>query len=222
MPGFFLICLQALAFSSAMPAQYAPISRAGLLENRFSLDLGEGFILHFEDVRIDEGGAIYQRATLYRKEELIFRDDLNAFQLSDEYPRLIVRKDGYELLLQTKTSLYLSNILLLRIRSDKVIAAQRLPMPILPMQDLDEDGWPEGFGFLEEYQEIDANTVSYAPILAWQNTSEGISIDTIASMKLTKMVFGQYNGLEANPKLTCLCRQRVESKLSQLRTLSTN
>jgi hypothetical protein len=186
---------------------------------RFSLDLGSSFSLQFEEIKPAESGMVYRRATLLRHGQLIFRDDLNEFQVSGEYPQLIPVEDGYEIILQNKISPYLSNLLALSIREDKVISVQRLPLPLLPLQDIDDDGRAEGFGLVEEYIEIDAENITYSPVIAWERGPEGIQIDSVASAKLTLMVFGQYNGLEPKPRVTCPCRKRAEEKLVHIRKL---
>jgi hypothetical protein len=186
---------------------------------RFSLDLGHAFSIQFEDIKSAESGMIYQRARLFSHDDLIFRDDLNEFQVSGEYPKLVPVKDGYELILQNKVSPFLSNLLALSIRGNRVISVQRLPMPMLRPQDVDNDGQLEAFGLIEEYIEIDEENITYSPVIAWQIGPKEVGIDSVASAKLTMMVFGQYNGLEPKPRLVCPCRKRVESKLAHLRGL---
>jgi hypothetical protein len=180
-----------------------------------SIDLGHGFKITFGQA---EDYTDF-KTKLYKDDALLFNDSITEFEVKDKYPSLRKIRNGYEMLLFVNDRPDIDKLLLLKIYNNTVASQAMIPYFEMVPKDVDADGKPELAGIMSYYQMGGENghKMPYVPILVYEYTDWGITLDTVETKNVNRRVYGKFYGFEYSEKYEFKGNERFGKELNKFK-----
>jgi hypothetical protein len=142
------------------------------------------------------GGNTFNPVALYLDNKLIFADSTREYLFNNIYPKLLQGIDGsFQVLFEADNRPDLQTLKKITISADGSVSIADIPYFAWDTLDLDRDGKPEFSGYLTGIQSFN-DTAAYNPLLVYELTGNGIFLDTIATIKKNKSIWGNFYGFK--------------------------
>jgi hypothetical protein len=169
-------------------------------------DLGYGFYIEGKDTATYREYGVFTRLAITRNNKTILEyDNRDEFKLDILEVYLFSFEDGkyFELLFERVSPPSKSLMTMVRIINDSVIYSREIPSLDIKPKNIDEDAnnefggywrWTDCFG--EDY-----SLTTYNPIIIYEISRKGISIDSLLTVKINTYIYGEFLGYEYNSEI---------------------
>jgi hypothetical protein len=188
-----------------------------LTDKLISKDLGHGFKITFGDSEDFSDFMTYWDIKLYKANVKIFSDTTTEFEIKSKYPSIRKIGEDYEILLYVNDRPSIDKLLILKTQGDNIISKELIPyFEMLPM-DIDSDGKLELVGIMSYYEMAgeNGNMMPYVPILVYEYSDSGITLDSVETKNVNIRVYNKFYGFDYSEKYEFKGNDRFENELNK-------
>ena len=181
------------------------------------INLDYGFKIAFNDSEDLSNFMTYWNTNLYKDNKLIFKDSITEFEINDKYPSIRKIGSNYEILLLVNDRPSIDKLMMLKIQDKNVISKKIIPNFNMKPKDIDSDGRLEVVGIMSYYEmsSKNGNMMPYLPILVYEYTDTGITIDSVTTKKINVRVYGKFYGYDYSEKYLFEGNERFVNELKK-------
>jgi len=182
-----------------------------------SKDLGSGFKITFGESEDFTDFKTYWNTKLYKDNVIVFADSTTEFELKNKYPSIRKIGDNYEILLYVNDRPSIDKLLMLKTNGDIIISKELIPNFEMSPKDIDSDGKLELVGIISYYEMAgeDGNMMPYVPILVYEYTGSGITLDSVETKNVNIRVYNRFYGFSYNEKYEFKGNEKFENELNK-------
>lgn len=182
-----------------------------------SKDLGYGFKITFGESEDFGNFKTYWDTKLYKDDAMTFADTDNEFEITDQYPSIRKIGEDFELLLLLNNRPDIKQLLMLKIHGNQVVLKELIPHFKMSPRDIDADGKPELVGIMSYYQMEgeNGNRMPYVPILVYEYTDLGITLDSAETKNINILVYDHFYGFDYSEEYEFQGNERFENELNK-------
>jgi len=182
-----------------------------------SKDLGYGFKITFSESEDFTDFKTYWSTKLYKDNTIIFNDSTTEFEIKGKYPSIREIGNDYEILLFVNDRPSIEKLFMLKIHGDIVISKKMIPYFEMTPKDIDSDGKLELVGIMSYYEMVgeDGNMMPYVPILVFECTDSGITLDSAETKNVNIRVYDKFYGFDYSEKHEFKGNERFENELNK-------
>ncbi len=169
---------------------------------------------------MDSTNIAYKGMEIFFDGKTIYKDTLNN-HLAFDKPNYEIKKldeNIYEIFAGENHRPFDIRTTYFRIKNGKLIHKETLPTFFNASFDLDNDGKKELAGVL--YDAIDLpnppGSVWYWPILYYEETENGLALDSTLTIKENKKIYGAFHGFKNNQKIILPVYEKFAEEVKQL------
>lgn len=214
--GFLILisCIQANAKSDANKTAQPETNPTDKL---ISKDLGYGFKITFGDSEDFTDFKTYWDIKLYKDNVTIFSDTTSEFEIKSKYPSIREIGEDYEILLYVNDRPSIDKLLILKTQGDSIISNDLIPYFEMLPKDIDSDGKLELIGIMSYYEMSGegGNMMPYVPILVYEYTDSGITLDSAETKNVNIRVYDKFYGFDYSEKFEFKGNERFENELNK-------
>lgn len=182
-----------------------------------SKDLGYGFKITFCESENFTDFKTYWDTKLYKDNAFIYADSITEFEINSKYPSIRKIGNDYEILLLVNDRPSIEKFLILKTHLDNVISKDLIPFFQMSPIDIDSDGKLELAGIMSYYEMAgeSGNMMPYVPILVYEYTDSGITLDSSETKNVNIRVYDKFYGFDYNEKYKFNGNERFENELNK-------
>ncbi len=186
-------------------------------EKLTSKDLDYEFKITYKESEDFTNFKTYWDTKLYIDNKLIFTDSLTEFEIKDKYPSIRKIGNDFEILLFVNDRPSIDKLMMLKIHEDIVNSKTLIPFFNMTPKDIDSDGKLEIVGIMSYYEMAgdDGNMMPYVPILVYNYTDSGITLDSTETKNVNVRVYDKFYGFDYTEKYEFEGSERFENELNK-------